>query len=75
MLTEPENYLAGREVSGKYKEFAQKTIGEIEELLVSKDGMITLNDFINMMTSESNYYTIEYEELMFYDAFYFLFIS
>ena len=65
MLTEPENYLAGREVSGKGKEFAQKTIGEIEELLVSKDAMITLNDFINMMTSESYYYTIEDEELMF----------
>lgn len=65
MLTEPDSYLSGKEGSGKYNEFAKKTIGEIEELLGSKDGMITLNDFINMMTSESNYNTIEDEELMF----------
>ena len=65
MLTEPENYLSGKESSGKCKEFAKKTIEEIEELLGSKDGVVTLNDFINMMTSESSYLTIEDEELMF----------
>ena len=65
MLTEPENYLSGKESSGKCKEFAKKTIKEIEELLGSKDGVVTLNDFINMMTSESSYLTIEDEELMF----------
>ena len=65
MLTEPENYLSGKESSGKCKEFAKKTIEEIEELLGSKNGVVTLNDFINMMTSESSYLTIEDEELMF----------
>ena len=65
MLTEPENYLSGKESSGKCKECAKKTIEEIEELLGSKDGVVTLNDFINMMTSESSYLTIEDEELMF----------
>ena len=54
-----------KESSGKCKEFAKKTIKEIEELLGSKDGVVTLNDFINMMTSESSYLTIEDEELMF----------
>ena len=65
MVSEPENYLSGKESSGKCKEFAKKTIEEIEELLGSKDGVVTLNDFINMMTSESSYLTIEDEELMF----------
>ena len=65
ILTDPEGYLSGKDSSGQCNVFASKAIKEMEELLGSKEGVISLNDFINMMTSESDYNSIEDPELMF----------